>query len=329
MATTWRDLTMPQVSGSGMFDSGADRITQGLTTLANLAGRQGQEIRNKNNDAVLTRLNELGTSEDFDAAVASGEFSLKNLQGKDINVDTIQQAVSDRRDAIQKREEADYLATELAGTRQDARLLNELQTKLLSTQTLDEQLDVLKNYTTDKWHNVGTNLAPVLQGIQKQIEDSFSQSPDGLLLQERIANLNAVKSNLAVDMGFGAYNKGQSLETVLNEARANLADRGITGLDIDQVNSVLSKNPEYRQYPAVVGAAIASFPDSFWRLGFNQGAFKTKLEELKKQWDIESENKIKINKLDRQIAETKRIGSNLVKAPVSLLYDAISPSKQK
>jgi len=153
MTITWRNINAPSFGAANLLaTSGANRISEGIQQLSNIANRQGERVQQsldetkaKNTDEILNRINSLSSMEDYNTALSEGVFdneTLSNLYGNQIDLKAIHNALSQRDNTIMQEETDVANYANALRARKDAPIAADFSAQLLKA-TTPEQISEL------------------------------------------------------------------------------------------------------------------------------------------------------------------------------------------
>lgn len=249
MAITWKNLNaQSNAAANALAVAGGNQIQEGIQGLAKLASRQGDIITanqantTKNNtQAVLERIQSLGSITDYNQAIETGEFSgaaLREQFGESIDTAAVRDALLNQDNNIRKEETEKYNYDSMVTERTEKPMIREFSALIAGAQTA-EQIDQVRSQVAG---SELTNTAPLLAALNNRQSQIRQNQLSDISFEVKQMDLNDKRRDLYLDKAYG---------NVVNEAIDQFPDdpnagRGYvtqwakdTGLSATETNQAL------------------------------------------------------------------------------------------
>ncbi len=189
--------------------AGGNQVQEGLDSLKNLAKGQGDVItQNQNNltqnntDAVMERIQALGSIDDYNAAVDSGEFSgatLREQFGGSIDTQAVRTALMGQDDNIRSEETQKYDYQSMMTERTEKPQIREFSAMIAGAQNRG-QIDAAREQIAN---SDLTNTAPLLTALNGRQSQLRQNQVNDISLEVKQMGLKDMRRDLYLDKAYG------------------------------------------------------------------------------------------------------------------------------
>lgn len=242
MAITWKNLAAPNFAASNQLRIAAnEQVSRGLEGLSTAASEQ----QDSNNQKVIDKINALGSVEEFDSMVDSGELSLDSLKQQGVQPDAIQKALAAKETGLKDQVLKDYEYKDKIGKQGDATKLRPLLNQFQAANTQEERVGLLKEMESlDLYDNTGLN--NIKTAMKESIGTSFDNANQGQLAHD-VELLDSRLKDVSIRPEIGTAFDGQSTGSVIDAWSAETDLKNSTwfwGAGTNEIKDIVASEEE-------------------------------------------------------------------------------------